>query len=312
MNSSPSTNTTLLTMESLDLSQENILPVFIFVALTYFAILFFNLILMVTIALNQKLYKPMYMLMLNMPVFDIMGSSALFPQLMFSILTENRSITYSACAVQAFMVHMYATGSLLILTVMAYDRYVAICFPLKYNTLMSPNKLIIMIIVVWTVSAFIVGLLLGLNYREKTCSTKIVDTFCNNPSLMKLICGDISLNNYLGLSLTILVQAVSLFVVFFTYIQILITCVIKKHSEAKSKALQTCGTHLVVLLIFEFNGIFTITAHRFNSVSPHLRRAIGVSVMVFPPFLNPLIYGLKTKEISQSIFVFYRKKISPK
>ncbi|XP_062873367.1 putative gustatory receptor clone PTE01 [Trichomycterus rosablanca] len=312
MESNVSIYTTLLTMESLDLLPENILPVFVFVTLTYCAILFFNITLMVSVALNQKLYKPMYILLFNMPIFDIMGASALFPQLMSSILAQNRSITYSACAVQAFMVHTYGTGALLILTAMAYDRYVAICYPLKYHTLMSPNKLLIIIILVWTLACAFVGTLVALNHRTEICSTKIVDTFCNNPSLMKLICGDVRLNNYIGLFLTIVVQGLSLLIVFFTYIQILITCVLKRHSEAKSKALQTCGTHLVVLLFFEFNSVFAITAHRFDSISQHLRKALGVSVMIFPPFLNPLIYGLKTKELRQSIVLILHKKISPK
>ncbi|XP_062873039.1 olfactory receptor 52A5-like, partial [Trichomycterus rosablanca] len=167
------------------------------------------------------------------------------------------------------------------------------------------------VISVWTLDLTMIGLLLALNYRKEICSTKIVDTFCNNPNLTKLICGDVRINNYYGLFITIFLQGLSLLIVFFTYIQILITCVFKRQSDAKSKALQTCGTHLVVFLCVEFNALFSLMAHRFDNVSQHLRRALGVSVMVFPPFLNPLIYGLKTKEIRQNIILFFYKKISP-
>ncbi|XP_060799501.1 olfactory receptor 52B2-like [Neoarius graeffei] len=310
MDSNMSTYSTLLTLEPLGIAPLHIFPVFMFGTLTYCAILFFNITLLLTIALNQKLHKSMHILLLNMPINDIIGASALFPQIMTSMLSQNTSITYSACYVQAFLIHLYGTGSFLILTAMAYDRYIAICCPLKYHTLMSTNNLLKIIITVWTIDFTVIGLLLALSYRQEICSTRIVDPFCNNPSLMKLICGDIRLNNYYGLSLTVFIHGLSLFMVLFTYIQILITCVSKRQSDAKSKAIQTCGTHLVVYLCFEFISLFVIISHRFTNVSQYIRGAIATSLMIFPPFLNPLIYGLKTKEIRQNGTVLFCKKIS--
>ncbi|XP_060799500.1 putative gustatory receptor clone PTE03 [Neoarius graeffei] len=310
MASNLSIYTTLLNLEPLGISPSHILPVFVLGTLTYGAILLFNITLLLTIALNQNLHKPMHILLFNMPINDIVGASAFFPQMMVSILSQNRSITYSACYVQTFLTHLYGAGSLLILTAMAYDRYIAICYPLEYHTLMSPNKLLKIILTIWTLDFTVIGLLLALSYRQEICSTRIVDTFCNNPSLMKLICEDTRLNNYYGLFTIIFLQGLSLFMVLFTYIQILITCISKRQSAAKSKAIQTCGTHLVVFLFVEFNSLFALMSHRFENVSQYLRRAFGVSVMIFPPFLNPLVYGLKTKEIRQNVTVFFHKKIS--
>ncbi|XP_058270287.1 olfactory receptor 52B2-like [Hemibagrus wyckioides] len=310
MNSNMSIYTTLLTLESLDISPSYIIPVFMFGTLTYCAILFFNVTLLLIIALNQKLHKPMYILLFNMPINDIVGATAFFPQLISSILSQNRSITYSACYMQAFLVHLYGSGTLLILSAMAYDRYIAICCPLKYNTIMSPNSVLKIIIAIWSIAFTVISFLLALSYRQEVCSTKIVDTFCNNPSLMKLICGDISLTNYYGLSLTALYQIITLFIILFTYIQILITCVFKRHSDAKSKAIQTCSTHLIVFLCIEFSGLFAIISHRFENVSQYLRRLFGASVMIFPPFINPLIYGLKTKEIKHILFCSVKKYLA--
>ncbi|XP_017576354.1 olfactory receptor 52B2-like [Pygocentrus nattereri] len=301
--------TTLLTMEPLDILPSHVFPAFIFGTLAYCAILVFNMTVLLTIALNRKLHKPMYLLLFNLPLNDMVGATAFFPQLVSSILSQSRSITYSACFAEAFLTHLYGAGSLLILTAMAYDRYVAICCPLKYNTLMSPNNLLKIIIIMWTLDFTLIGLLLALNYRKEICFTNIVDMYCNNPSLLRLICGDIQLNSYYGLFITIFFQGLSLLIVVFTYIKILITVVSKRQFDAKSKAIQTCGTHLIVFLCLEFNAFFALIAHRLPNVSPYIRRALGVSVMVFPPFLNPLIYGLKTKEIRHNILEFFQKKI---
>uniref|UniRef100_A0AAR2LIQ8 Olfactory receptor n=1 Tax=Pygocentrus nattereri TaxID=42514 RepID=A0AAR2LIQ8_PYGNA len=292
---------TSLTLESLELPPSNVFPAFIFGTLTYCAILVFNMTVLLTIALNRKLHKPMYVLLFNLPISDMVGASAFFPQLVSSILSQNRSITYSACFVQALLVHLCGTGAILTLSAMAYDRYIAICCPLKYNTLMSPNNLLKIIIMIWILDFTLIGSLLALNYRKEICSTKIVDIFCNNPSLMKLVCGDTKLNNYYGLFLT------AFFEVVFTYVQILITVVVKRQSDARSKAIQTCGTHLIVFLCFEFNTFFAFIAHRFETASPSLRRALGASAVIFPPILNPLIYGLKTKEIRENFILFFHK-----
>ena len=259
MESNFSIYTTYLTLESLDIPTSNILPAFIFGTLTYCAVLVFNMTVLLTIALNRKLHKPMYVLLFNLPINDMVGATAFFPQLVSSILSHSRSITYSACFVQALLTHVYGAGAFLILSAMAYDRYIAICCPLKYNTLMSPNNLMKMLIIMWTLHFVMIGFLLGVNYRTEICSTKIVDIFCNNPSLMKLVCGDITTSNYYGLFVMTFYDGLSLLIVAFTYIQILITVVVKRQSDAKSKALQTCGTHLIVFLCYEFSACFTMS-----------------------------------------------------
>ncbi|KAF7700297.1 hypothetical protein HF521_003255 [Silurus meridionalis] len=247
----------------------------------------------------------MHILLFNMPVNDIVGSSALFPQILTSMLSQNKLITYSACYVQAFLIHLYGTGSFLILTAMAYDRYIAICCPLKYNSIMSPKTLLRIIITVWSIDFSLVGLLLGLSYRDKICSTKIVDFFCNNPGLMRLVCGDIRFNNYYGLSYTAVQHFITLFIMFFTYIQILITCISKKQSDAKSKAIQTCGTHLVVYLFLEFCTLFAVISHRFDNVSQQMRMIVGSFMMIFPPFFNPLIYVFILGALTYCAILFF-------
>ncbi|XP_073341742.1 olfactory receptor 52B2-like [Pagrus major] len=300
----------LLTLEPLGLSNAYVYPAFLFGTLTYLCIMFFNLLLLITTARSKKLHRPMFILLFNLPITDMLGATALFPQLVYSIVTQTRLIYLPACYIQAFLVHFYGTGNLLILSAMAYDRYIAICCPLRYNAIMTPLCLVKIIILIWLLNFSIMGTLFMLLKRLKICRTNIVDLYCNNPSLLKLTCDDTSVNNYYGLFFIIFLQGGSLSVILYTYAQILRTCVMTNQSDARRKAIQTCGTHLTVYLILQINTLATLVAHRFGSVSPLLRRALGVSVLIFPPLLDPIIYGLKTKELRQSMKMFLKRNVN--
>ena len=297
INNTPGHWTLELTMESLNIPPDYIYPAFVFGTLTYVMILICNILVVITIILTKSLHSPMFILLLNLPILDVMGATALFPQLLHSIVSNDRSISYPGCFLQALLVHIYGSGNFLFLTAMAYDRYIAICLPLRYHSLMTSNILTRIIVVVWFVVISIIVVAVSTTTEFKICRNNIVDVFCNNPTLVKLICEDTSVNKNFGLFTIILVQAGPVIIVSYTYIQILLTCMKNKQSDARGKALQTCGTHLVVFLFFHFICIIALMAHRFESVSPNLRRAMGVSVIVFPPVLNPLIYGLNTKEL---------------
>ncbi|XP_042271265.1 olfactory receptor 52B2-like [Thunnus maccoyii] len=300
----------LLTMETLGISTAHIYPTFVFGTVTYLTIVFCNLLVLITIAVSKKLHKPMFILLFNLPISDMVGATAFFPHLMFSIVTQNRLISHPACITQAFLIHVYGSGNLLILSAMAYDRYIAICYPLRYNTIMNPNNLIKIIVLIWVINLSLIFTLVMLNVRFKICRTNIVDLYCNNPSLMKLTCEDNRVNNFYGIATIVLIQGVPLSIIIYTYAQILRTCVMTNQPDARRKAIQTCGTHLVVFLILQINTIFTLISHRFETVAPNIRKTLGVSVLIFPPFLDPIIYGLKTTELKQNIILFLKRNLS--
>ncbi|XP_067220474.1 olfactory receptor 52B2-like [Chanodichthys erythropterus] len=298
----------VLTLHSLELSQTSIYPAFIFGTVAYFIILLSNLTLVVTICENRNLHKPMYILLLNLPISDAMGATSLFPQLLYNIWSQDRSISYPACLLQGFIIHMYGGASHVILTAMAFDRYIAICFPLRYGAIMTTNNLVRIISVMWLLHFIIIFVLFCLLMPYQICQTYMADLVCYNPSLMKIMCEDTTVNNIYGLFILNLYHCISLSVVAFTYIHILITCVTNKQSDTNIKALQTCGTHLVVFLFLEFNTFFPLIAHRTESVPAHLRRVFSISILVFPPIVNPLIYGFKTKEIRQKFVTCLNRK----
>ncbi|XP_053176166.1 olfactory receptor 52E4-like [Scomber japonicus] len=294
-------SSSVLVLSGFNLSSENIVPTFLFATLSYMIILFCNLILILTIVLNKCLHQPMYLILLNLPVTDLIGSSALFPQLIKEILTNSRTMQYSACIAQAFFIHIYAAGTVFILTAMAYDRYIAICFPLKYNTVMTNAHIMKIITIVWASNLILMAVLFFLLLRLPRCRSVMTHTYCDNPSLLTLVCADKTINNIYGLFIVALSQVIANGMILYTYLQILVACFRSKRADTKSKALQTCATHLIVFLLLECLGLFTIISYRIKNISPHLRRFMGLSTLIFPPTLNPIIYGLKTKEIREKI-----------
>lgn len=307
MSSNSSVNFLILT--SLGLPPTHIYPAFLFGTLAYLIIVYCNSLIILTIALSKRLHRPMFLLLVNLSVSDILGASGFFPQVVFSILTQNRIISPLACITQAFLIHIYGTGNLMVLSAMAYDRYIAICNPLKYNTIMTSNSVIKMILFIWVLDFLIIGTLFALTLRFRICKTNMEDLYCNNPSFLKIVCGDKSVSNYYGLFITFMITGGSLLIIAFTYAQILSTCIITNNVDVRKKAIQTCGTHLVVFLILIINSTFTILSHRFNTINPFLRRAFGVSILIFPPFLDPIIYGLKTKELKETMIMFVKRHV---
>ncbi|XP_064828807.1 putative gustatory receptor clone PTE03, partial [Oncorhynchus masou masou] len=241
--------------EGFNIPPESAFSAFIFAILSYMVILFCNLVLILTIILNRSLHQPMYLLLLNLPINDLIGSTALFTQLIKELLLDTRTIQYSACVTQAFFIHVYGTGSVFILTAMAYDRYIAICSPLRYNTLMTNAHLRKIITLLWVCDLMLIGVLFFLLLRLPRCRSLMSHPYCDNPSLLKLVCANTAINNIYGLFITALMQVIVVSTILYTYVQILVTCFRNKGSaDTKSKALQTCATHLIVFILLEFSS----------------------------------------------------------
>uniref|UniRef100_A0A3Q1D019 Olfactory receptor n=1 Tax=Amphiprion ocellaris TaxID=80972 RepID=A0A3Q1D019_AMPOC len=285
----------VLQLKGFNISSESVFPAFLFATLSYMIIVFCNLILILTIVLNKSLHQPMHLILLNLPINDLLGSSALSLQLIKEILTNSGTIQHSACVAQAFFIHIYGAGAVFILTAMAYDRYIAICCPLQYSTVMTCAHIMRIISAVWISNLALIGVLFFLLLRLPRCGSEITHLYCDNPSLLTLVCADTTINNIYGLCIVAASQLVGNGMILYTYLCILIACFRSKHSDTKAKCL----------------GLFTIISYRLKNISPHLRRFMGLSTLIFPPTLNPIIYGLKTKEIREKIVHVLRNKILP-
>lgn len=190
-------------MGKIDLSSEGKYLTVLIGSLVYLFTLFGNLSLLAVIAFNRNLHGPMYLFLFNLSINDLIGISAMIPRVMSYVLSEDMHITYPACLIQAFCIHMYGGATLLILSIMSFDRYIAICHPLRYHSIMNKNTVVSLIASAWLIDFLLVGILFGLTLRFPVCKTVIVNIYCDNVSLLRLTCAtDTTVNNLYGLFIT--------------------------------------------------------------------------------------------------------------
>ncbi|XP_039549930.1 olfactory receptor 146-like [Pimephales promelas] len=300
----------LLLVEGLKVTPQSSQPVFIILLLVYVFIMVSNIGLVFLISTEKNLHDPMHFLFCNLPLNDILGTTVIMPRLLQDMLREasERYISYAECVIQAYFVHVFTAACYWVLMIMAFDRYVAICNPLRYNSIMTNKMVIKLSALAWGLAIGLVTIMVSLTLRLSRCRYKIENPFCDNASLFKLSCENVSVNNVFGLVYTIIVASLSALTIFLTYVKIAVVCCSSKNKSLNSKAIKTCSTHLTVYLIMFISGLTFIFLHRFPEYSDS-RKLASIMFHIVPPGLNPLVYGLQTKEIRQKIVKnWWRKK----
>ncbi|KAG7515278.1 olfactory receptor 146-like [Solea senegalensis] len=299
-------NSLTLQLEGLNVPQDSVYPLFIFLFISYLFIMFANVGILVLVFTDKNLHQPMYLLFCNLPFNDILGNSIMVPRLLIDMLRppSERLISYYECVVQAFTSHMFGTASLTVLMIMAFDRYVAICNPLRYAAIMTNKMVVKLTASAWGVAFVLVGILLGLTIRLNRCRAMIRSPYCDNASLFKLSCESVFINNVYGLTFTVVLFTASIGSTVLTYTQITVVCLTSKSKSLNSKALQTCSTHLVVYLIMMFSGMSVIALHRFPQYTDY-RKLSSILFHIVPGSLNPVIYGVQSKEIKKFLLKLF-------
>ena len=298
----------VLLLEGLKVTPQYSFPVFFLLLLLYIFIMVSNIGLTVLICMERSLHQPMYLLFCNLSINDVLGATAIIPHLLSNIFTAsaNRYISYIGCVIQAFFFHLHIGTSLSVLMIMAYDRHVAICNPLQYAIIMTNKMLLKLSVFAWAVIIFMVGFLIGLSVRLSHCRRKISYPFCDNASLFKLSCDSVLINNIYGLGYTVVLLGSSLGSTVLTYVKIAIACLTSKNRVLNRRALQTCTTHLALYLIMMVSGLSSVALHRFAYLAEQGKVA-SILIMVVPPALNAVIYGLQIKQIRQKIVTLFNK-----
>ncbi|KAM6032801.1 olfactory receptor 14C36-like [Theristicus caerulescens] len=298
--SNSSSITQFLLLAFADTRELQLLHFWLFLAI-YLAALLGNGLIITAIACDHSLHTPMYFFLLNLSILDLGSISTTVPKSMASSLWDTRGISYLGCAAQVFFFLFLVVAEYYLLTVMAYDRYVAICKPLHYGTLLGSRACVHMAAAAWG-SAFLNSLLHTANtFSLPLCQGNVLDQFfCEIPQILKLSCSH-SYRSEVGLIVVSLLVAFSCFVfLVVSYVQIFRAVLRIPSEQGRHKAFSTCLPHLAVVSLFI--STCTIAYLKPPSISsPLLDLLLAVLYSVVPPAMNPLIYSMRNQELKDAL-----------
>ncbi|XP_021011800.1 olfactory receptor 4K3-like [Mus caroli] len=282
---------------------------FVIFLMLYLFIVSGNIVILTLITTDPHLHSPMYFLLANLSFVDMCLSSNITPKMITDFLRENKTISFAGCMSQVFFTHCIAGGEMILLVVMAYDRYVAICKPLHYFTIMNLKRCTGLVLTSWTI-----GFIHGISYlvvfvHLPFCGPKEIDSFfCDMPLIIKLACMDShNLNTLMNAECgVVVVTCFSLLLISYTYILITVS---KSSKAGASKALSTCSAHITVVMIFFVPCIFIYV---WPLSITWFDKFLAVFYSVITPLLNPTIYTLRNKEIKNAMKRFIGKFLGPK
>ncbi|XP_057618466.1 olfactory receptor 10AG1-like [Chionomys nivalis] len=265
--------------------------------IVYLIILIGNSFIIVITRIDPALQKPMYFFLANFSSLEICYVSVTLPRILYNIGTQNRNISKLACATQTCFFLMLGATECFLLAVMSYDRYVAICNPLHYPLVMNPTKCTQLAAGSWLGGIPVqIGQTCQIFSLHFCSSNQINHFFCDLPPILKLACGDTSVNELSVYLVAILFAAVPFMLILASYTKIIATILRLPTATGRAKAFSTCSSHLLV--VFLFFGSATVTYLRPKSThSPGTDKLLSLLYTIVTPMFNPLIYSLRNKDV---------------
>ncbi|XP_014432405.2 olfactory receptor 52P1-like [Pelodiscus sinensis] len=262
-----------------------------------------NFLILFVVGKEQTLHKPMYLLLCMLALTDIGVPTSVVPRALFIFWFNFRAITLGGCLSQIFFLHMVSVMHSAVLVAMAFDRYVAICIPLRYTTILTNARIAMLgLVVLIKAVLFILPLPLLLS-RLPFCANRLIPhTFCEHIAVAKLSCGDTTVNRVYSLVMAFVVTGLDLTLIALSYGLILKAVLRISSRKAHQKALNTCTAHICVMLTSYILGLFSTLTHRFGQgIAPHVHIILANLYFLVPTMLNPIIYGVKTKELRDKV-----------
>ncbi|XP_071988744.1 olfactory receptor 6B9-like [Engystomops pustulosus] len=277
-----------------------------FVLFTVFLIIYIltlieNVVIIVTIKINIALHKPMYFLLGSLSFLEIWYVTVTVPNFLNTCVTQNRKIYFLACMAQLYIFISLACTECFLLAVMAFDRYVAICIPLRYTVIMNNTFCLYLAVGSWVLGFAIAMVKIVFIYRLSFCGPNVINHFfCDITPILNLACTDVSLAQFLDFILGLIVTLVPLSLILFTYLCILWSILKISKSSRQTKVYSTCAAHLTIVVIF-FSTTFFIYG-RPNKIGPYDKnKYLSILYSVLTPLLNPIIYCFRNTEVKKAL-----------
>ncbi|XP_048210727.1 olfactory receptor 4E1 [Perognathus longimembris pacificus] len=289
---------TYFLLRGLSVNQEVQVAMFSLFLTFYVLTLIGNILIVITIIYDRRLHTPMYFFLSNLSFIDVCHSTVTVPKMLRDIWSEEKLISFNACVTQMFFLHLFACTEIFLLTIMAYDRYVAICKPLQYMTVMSWKVCVLLAVALWTGGTIHSISLTSLTIKLPYCGPNEIDNFfCDVPQVIKLACTDTHIIEILIVSNSGLISVVCFVVLVVSYAVILVS-LRQQISAGKWKALSTCAAHLTVVTLFLGHCIFIYSR---PSTSLPEDKVVSVFFTAVTPLLNPIIYTLRNEDMKNAL-----------
>ncbi|XP_067221839.1 olfactory receptor 1E16-like [Chanodichthys erythropterus] len=281
---------------------------YIFLFIIYFISIIGNSIVILIIALHRSLHSPMYIGVFNLALADIGETNALIPNIMKIFFFDSKYISYNACLASMFFVNFFITVQTYTLVVLAFDRFIAICLPLRYNAIVNNKFMAIVFSVIWAFNTFMNTISTSLITRLSFCKSIVLESwYCDYGRLMRIPCNDSSINIFMAYVIQAFFLVAPPFFIVLSYLGIFIALCKITSWEGRFKALKTCVSHLLVVGSF----FLPILCNMIAAPSINARIISGSLSFALPPMLNPIIYVLNTAKIKDLIRKVFNNRSAP-
>ncbi|KAM6216388.1 olfactory receptor 6C2-like [Rhynchocyon petersi] len=271
----------------------------VFLFLTYIFTVAGNIIIIFLTLVDSHLKTPMYFFLQNFAILEILFTTVCVPRFLYSMTTGDKSVSYNACITQLFFVILVGATEFFLLTAMSYDRYVAICRPLHYNTIMNDRVCAILVLCCWLTGLVVILPPLSLGLQLDFCNSNLVDHFgCDASPLLKIVCSDTKFIEQIVLTMAVLTLIFTLLCVIVSYTNIIKTILRLPSAQQRKKAFSTCSSHVIVVSMTYGSCLFIYIKPAKEGVA--LNKVVSLLNTSFIPLMNLFIYTLRNKQVKQA------------
>ncbi|NXC42150.1 O52K1 protein, partial [Penelope pileata] len=271
---------------------------------TYIMTLLGNSMVLLAVRLDKDLHEPMYYFISMLAVIDLIFTTAVVPKMLGVFWLGSREIVFEACFIQMFFIHTFTAVESGVLLAMSFDRYVAICNPLRYTTILTSSRTVQIGLLSLARGAAVMTPLMCLLTSLPYCKDRLIPhSYCEHMAVGQLACADPSVSHLYSIIVATLLVGTDSVLITFSYGAILRSVLRLPSRDARLKSLSTCGSHVSIILLFYVGGLLSMYLQMFSlGLAPHTQVLVADFYLTVPPMLNPLIYGMKMKQIRNGIF----------